>query len=394
MRIAVILENRVQAGGGFQQEFSTACLLNKHKGQQDFVFYTTRKENIAALKNEGIYAKHLNTASVAHKVYARIFRHRTIYELLGKLKVPFESFLIKDKVDLVYFLSPSWLALSLKNLNYVITVWDLCHRDHPEFLELNLDGEFAIREDFARNAIPRAVAVLTSGESLKVDLVRRYGCDPEKIHVAKFLPSVLIKSGALTNVRQKYSLSNPYVFYPAQFWPHKNHVYILDGLKILRDKFNLTIDAVFCGSDKGNLQFVLNYAGKLGLKENVRYVGFVPNEEMASFYQQSVALVMPTYFGPTNIPPLEAFALGCPVCYSDLPQLRDQVGNAVFLMDLDNPESLAQHIMTILNDPQAVREKTNLGKQVISGWTDNDYYDVLKGVFDKYAQKLHCWKND
>jgi glycosyltransferase involved in cell wall biosynthesis len=394
MRIAVILESSIQLGGGFQQEFSTICLLNKSKGGHEFIFYTTRKENIGILSRQGIQAKLLNTSSIFHKIYARISRHRTIYELLGRSKAPFEMALIEDKADLVYFLSPSWLALSLKKLNYVITIWDLCHRDHPEFPEISSHGEFDIREDFVRNVSTRAVAVLVNFESLKTDLVRRYGCDPERIYIAKLLPSVGTISGSLVYVKKKYSINNPYIFYPAQCWPHKNHVYILDGLKVLRDKFNLTIDAVFSGSDKGNLGFVLDQAQKLGLKDNVHYVGFVPNEEIASFYKEALALVMPTYFGPTNIPPLEAFALGCPVCYSDLPGLRDQVGNAAFLMDLDDPASLAGHIRTILNDPQAVREKVSLGKQVILGWSEADYSQVLKGVFDKYSKKMRSWKND
>ena len=54
---------------------------------------------------------------------------------------------------------------------------------------------------------------------------------------------------------------------------------------------------------------------------------------------------MPTYFGPTNIPPLEAFALGVPVLYSDLPGLKDQVGDSALLLDLNNPESMAQHML-------------------------------------------------
>ena len=59
---------------------------------------------------------------------------------------------------------------------------------------------------------------------------------------------------------------------------------------------------------------------------------------MASLYKESIALVMPSYFGPTNIPPLEAFNLGVPVLYSDLPGLKDQVGDAALLLDLNKPK--------------------------------------------------------
>ena len=48
-------------------------------------------------------------------------------------------------------------------------------------------------------------------------------------------------------------------------------------------------------------------------------------------YTEALALVMPTYFGPTNLPPLEAFQTGTPVLYSDLPGMREQVGDAAIM---------------------------------------------------------------
>ena len=74
----------------------------------------------------------------------------------------------------------------------------------------------------------------------------------------------------------------------------------------------------------------------MNLENKVRFAGFVDDEELPFLYSQSIALVMPTYFGPTNIPPLEAFKINVPVLYSDLPGLRDQVGKAAMLIDLKN----------------------------------------------------------
>ena len=56
-------------------------------------------------------------------------------------------------------------------------------------------------------------------------------------------------------------------------------------------------------------------------------------------YDQSLALVMPTYLGPTNIPPLEAFAYETPVCYSDTPFLETS-RRCAFFMNLKDPNSL------------------------------------------------------
>ena len=62
---------------------------------------------------------------------------------------------------------------------------------------------------------------------------------------------------------------------------------------------------------------------------------------------EKLTLVMPTFFGPTNSPPLEAFSLGVPILYSDLIGLKDIVAAALFL-DLDDPGSLAQNLKNLI----------------------------------------------
>ena len=97
-------------------------------------------------------------------------------------------------------------------------------------------------------------------------------------------------------VRTRYKLDVPYVFYPAQFLAHKTHVFVLEGLKCLESAYGLRVGAIFSGGDQGNLEYVRKCVKKCGLSDRVRFAGFVSNEEIPDLYQQSVALVMPTYF--------------------------------------------------------------------------------------------------
>ena len=91
-------------------------------------------------------------------------------------------------------------------------------------------------------------------------------------------------------------------------------------------------------------------AKKYDLLDNLIFTGFISNKELIALYKFSLALVMPTYFGPTNIPPLEAFNIGVPVIYPDLIGLRDQVGNAALLVDLDDPSSLSNCLLKLRED--------------------------------------------
>ena len=101
---------------------------------------------------------------------------------------------------------------------------------------------------------------------------------------------------------------------------------------------------------------------------------------------------MPTYLGPTNIPPLEAFAYETPVCYSDMPFFREQVGESVFFMDLRDPSSLVKNILTIQNDKQIVEEKKEKRLQVLKNWNEEDFYKKLLNIFNEYKTQLNNTK--
>ncbi len=209
----------------------------------------------------------------------------------------------------------------------------------------------------------------------------------------KFLPGISKKErSSSAYIKSKYDLTREFIFYPAQFWPHKNHIYILKSLKILKEKYDIKIDAIFSGSDVGNLKYILQEAKKYEIEGQIRYIGYASDEDISHLYRNATALVMPTYFGPTNIPPLEAFAYGCPVCYSNLDGLREQVGQAAFLMDLEDPESLCKHLVTIFNEKDIVNEKVRNGKKLLEAWSEDDFYDVLIKIIEKYEYIRQCWQ--
>ena len=79
----------------------------------------------------------------------------------------------------------------------------------------------------------------------------------------------------------------------------------------------------------------------MGLEGELRYLGYVPDEDMSGLYAGAVALVMPTFFGPTNIPVVEAWTFGCPVLTSDIRRIREQAGNAAVLVDPRSVEAIA-----------------------------------------------------
>lgn len=390
----MILEQSAAAGGGFVHQMSITRLFSRKAVGFDVRFYATERNWLELLERRGLQAKHL-PVSLLRRWLSVLRRNLYLNRLLRRFSRFnwFERRLLGDGIDLVFFPGPSQLALDCEHLNYVITVWDLCHRDFPEFPEVRAARAFEERELFYRAALPKAAAVLADSDTGRRNIVRRYAVDEERIHVAPFITPEIDSAGEATEqeVRGKYALDAPFVFYPAQFWAHKNHVYILQGLHHLRQNTNLRVQAVFCGGDQGNVAHVKATAERLGLADQVRILGFVPRAEVIALYRSAVALVMPTYFGPTNLPPLEAFALGVPVIYPDLPGLRDQVADAAVLVDLDDPNSLAQALADLLQGRTDRAALVRAGRARLTADAEGAYWAVLEAVFRQFRVRLQCW---
>ncbi|MFA5276469.1 MAG: glycosyltransferase family 1 protein [Candidatus Omnitrophota bacterium] len=402
MNIAVISTKGKMEGGAFQYSLLLSRLLKENNSEKySFIFFTTAKENIKLFSKYGIVFNYLRWSGIDRFINL-LFSSQLLSGVLAKLRINLESridrVLRKHKIDLVYFLNPSDLALAVNRLNYIFTVWDLCFLDFMEFPEVYANREFERRDRLYRLASSKAVRVITDSEVTKGNIIKKYCLDEARVVSLPLLPAAAISVIQRENhadyidVRKKYKIDGKYIFYPAQFWPHKNHIYILEGLKLLKDKYNILLSAVFTGSDKGNLRFILNRSRELGLDKQIHYIGFVEDKELPYLYSQALALAMPTYFGPTNLPPLEAFKLGCPVLYSDLPGLRDQVKDAALLLDLKDPESFSKGILKVIGQPADIDRLIKNGKKKVEELGAEDYWPKLDSIFDDYSQKMKCWK--
>ena len=101
---------------------------------------------------------------------------------------------------------------------------------------------------------------------------------------------------------------------------------------------------------------------------------------------------MPTYFGPTNLPPLEAFSLGVPVLYSDLIGLKDQVGDAALLLDLDDPGSLAQNLKNLISESSLKHFLIGKGYMLLNDNINIDRTVVLQKIIKRFKSRRDTWE--
>jgi glycosyltransferase involved in cell wall biosynthesis len=81
-----------------------------------------------------------------------------------------------------------------------------------------------------------------------------------------------------------------------------------------------------------------------------RCLGYVAEEEMSGLYAAAQALIMPTFFGPTDIPALDAWALGCPVLSADIHGIREHAVDAAVLVDPRSVHGIADGMHRLWTD--------------------------------------------
>ena len=278
-------------------------------------------------------------------------------------------------------------------------IYDLNHRLQPEFPEVSASGEFNRREYLYINTCRYATFVLVDSEAGKEDVLRLYGkyIDEERIRILPYYPlptaTSLPSAEELERVAAKYRLPKRYFFYPAQFWRHKNHAAILHAVKLIAQQSGETVPVVFCGSYADyfraqNFNEIRALAKQLGIAANIFYLGMVPNEDIGPLYTLSSGLVMPTFFGPTNIPPLEAWSYGRPVITSNIRGIKEQAGDGALLVDPRSPQELAHAMLRLWQDEALGRDLAARGKQRIAAYSWESFVDRVEAIIAEACERV------
>ncbi len=325
-------------------------------------------------------------------------RHRFEMKQQDLDKVQFQSRMSRwfqqCGAELMVYPAPQRLSFEV-GIPYIMAIHDLQHRLQPEFPEVSADGEWEAREYLFRNGARYATLLLSDSEVGREDILNfygPYGVEPDQVKVLPFLPSRYLFAKTDGEERQRirtnYQLPESYLFYPAQFWPHKNHRRIIEALGQLREEFGLKIPIVFSGSHTGDIREhtfdeVRSVSFQMGLEKEVWYLGYIPDEDMSALYSEAVALIMPTFFGPTNIPILEAWALDCPVLSSDIRGIQEQAGQAAILVNPRSVESIADGIYKLWTDESLRQSLVERGRERLARFTSHDYRQRLISIIEE-----------
>jgi len=162
-------------------------------------------------------------------------------------------------------------------------------------------------------------------------------------------------------------------------------------LRRLHRDHRMPLSLVLTGSDQGSLAYVRVVAEQLGLTPHVHFLGFVPHEDVIAFYRSAFALSYVSFFGPENLPPLDAMALGCPVVLSDIPGVRTLFGDAPVLVNPRSEASIADAIRWLHDDPDQRCQRAKAGKEIATRNTPEKYVRSIHAILDDFEPLRRCW---
>lgn len=271
---------------------------------------------------------------------------------------------------------------------YAYIQWDCGPWEMPEFPEM------IGRKDFFHTCLYKylryATCIITGTETGKKQLVNILAVSPERVLVVPFPIPRLASYSSGNKLQNKYD--HPVLFYPAQFWPHKNHVTVLKALYILQKKHNLFFDVVFSGSDQGNMRYIQAVTRQLKLSDYVHFPGFVSEEEIHCYYDSAFAMIYASCLGPDNLPPLEAISNGCPVIISDYPGAREQMKDSALYFETLDADDLAAKIILLYKSPDLRKQMIINGKNFAAALSQ-DYATVMMEKIKPFLQKRILWES-
>ena len=302
---------------------------------------------------------------------------------------PFQVFLKKNSIDLLIFSNPSLYSLYCDHFYFVINIWNTEIKKYKNFTELKTGG-YLYQKKIIDNAAENAFKIVVFTEQNKIDLVDEFSCKSDDIKTLNLTPILpkkyeKIKDKDFDQIFCKFNFdkNKKWFFYPAQFWSHKNHIYLVEVMNKLRQKKLDTYGFIFCGNDKGNLKYIKKKINDLELGQSMRILGHVNDEELISIYKYCDAVIIPTYLGRSSLPLLEAIYFNKKIYYSkDI--LDKKLVPLVEEFDLNDPNDLANKIINYKNKDIRYDYKDLI--------TDKYFKDTYEGIIDDFRFLQNKWK--
>jgi len=289
------------------------------------------------------------------------------YSVREQLSVPLD--LRRARVQL--FHSPHYVVSPLTPGRVVVTIHDCIHLRFPQYLPNRAAHAYA--RAFMAYGARRARRIITVSQASKDDIQHYLHTPADKIDVIhngldpRFLEAP--DEANVARVRDRFLLGAPFVLYTGNIKPHKNVERLIEAFGLMRKSGHEDVKLLIIGDELSKYPGLRRLVHRLHLHQQVRFLGFVPDDTLAALYRLAKVFVFPSLYEGFGFPPLEAMASGTAVITSNVSSLPEVVGDAALLIDPLDPAALASAMCRVLGDEVLRQDLVRRGHERIHAFS-------------------------
>lgn len=296
-----------------------------------------------------------------------------------------------DKID-VYFCPFGTLWPRPVRKPSVLTFHDMQERFYPEFFTKKEHEERFFHYDWSLRMADAVIAISEFTRDMSVQIA---GASRRKFHVVHHVPDELPapqKPATWTPADE----ARPFVFYPANFWKHKNHLALIAAMARVKSE-NPGLALVCTGSLLGRDAEWNDAVAAAGVGDRIRHLGKVSRAEISWLFRHARALVFPSLFEGFGIPLLEAMQTDCPIACGHNTSQPDVARHAALYFDAANPASIATAILRIDRDEPLRTRLVAAGRERLGAFTAQKQIDGHLAAFAAACRRhtrFRAWFNE
>ncbi|WP_414514529.1 glycosyltransferase family 4 protein [Nostoc sp. PCC 9305] len=317
---------------------------------------------------------------------------RLVKKIVNKINFNFNNFigysslLKENKINLLFcpFSAPTYAD---KDIPLVAIAYDLQHLDYQFFFTAQ---EQQHRTKFIVELLNKSQKIICISDFTRQSFIKHFKTPPDKLAVVPIsIHERLVELNESTVIEHLNSIGlagRKYAFYPANYWPHKNHLILLTAYGIYKKQFpNSFLDLVFTGALEHEENHLKEAVDLMGLSENILFLGFLNQETLTAVWQGCQCLIFPSLYEGFGIPTLEAMKFGKPVLSSNAASLPEVGGDAVIYFDPRKPDEIASCLAKINDNQLLVEQLVKKGFQRLELFDGKEMAYQYLSIFEKEA---------
>jgi glycosyltransferase involved in cell wall biosynthesis len=310
------------------------------------------------------------------------------YQIVGPKKfwtqigLPLKLFTETKKPNV--FFSPSHYAPRFSPIPTAISIMDLSYIHFPELFTKH---DLYQLVNWTKYSAKNAKKIFTISNFSRDDIIKTYGKEPKDV-VTTYLGIKQIlgskqKALSMEELKKKFGIDGNYILFVGTLQPRKNIAKLIEAFAEIKNK---KIKLVVVGKKGWLWEEIMQAPEKYGVKERVKFLDFVGDEDLPSLYKNASCFVLPSLYEGFGLPVLEAMKYGCPVLTSNVSSLPEVGGDACLYFDPKSTDEIAQKIDQVISDEKLRQEMIEKGYNQVKKFSWEKTAKETLNVLEKLAK--------